>query len=407
MYKILTASADAYITNKVISTSARAIDANMGNASTIDIFKLYDESTFSGHPKTYIDDTGAALLHSTDDLNVESIPVELSRGLVKFDLSDLEADIEGESGFSATLKMYDVFGGQTTPSNFSLLVVPLAVAFDEGGGRDVESFNDLDTCNFVTASYSDGTTTEWGTHTTITPTTGDDYLIFNIVSEADILDIATYGATQEFETGQEDLSVDVTAAVTAMLTASGSITNHGFRISFISDEEKDDKTRFVKRFVSRHSNDKNKTPRLIITTPSETTETADVEYTNYQATILNLNDQYTAGDKVRLHIFVEDRNYNSVEATKLPIANTGVIVGAGKDVEGTLCYSIIDSNTGDIIIPFDDDTTLVSFDSDEMHMILDTAGLIKGFSYKIKFRLTEDTDSLQYTIGKDNIFKVV
>ena len=410
MYKILTASADAYITNKVISTSARAIDANMGNASTIDIFKLYDESTFSGHPKTYIDDTGTALLHSTDDLNVESIPVELSRGLVKFDLSDLETDIESTTGFSATLKMYDVFGGQTTPSNFSLLVVPLAVAFDEGGGRDVESFNDLDTCNFVTASYSDGTTTEWGTHTTITPTTGDDYLIFNIVSEADILDIATYGATQEFETGQEDLSVDVTAAVTAMLTASGSITNHGFRISFISDEEKDDKTRFVKRFVSRHSNDKNKTPRLIITTPSETTETADVEYTNYQATILNLNDQYTAGDKVRLHIFVEDRNYNSVEATKLPIANTGVIVGAGKDVEGTLCYSIIDSNTDDIIIPFDDDTTLVSFDSDEMHMILDTAGLVKGFSYKIKFRLkdTSDTDNtLQYTIGKDNIFKVI
>ena len=513
MYKILTASADAYITNKVISTSARAIDANMGNASTIDIFKLYDESTFSGHPKTYIDDTGTALLHSTDDLNVESIPVELSRGLVKFDLSDLETDIESTTGFSATLKMYDVFGGQTTPSNFSLLVVPLAVAFDEGGGRDVESFNDLDTCNFVTASYSDGTTTEWGTHSTLTDSTGgvltitqtdagstgntpytftlgsdanivgeltggtataaadadievgsqpriisaddsfqlittagtavnivagsdfdlagshtgadwkslashinsldkfsasytaNEHLIFNIDSTSDFE--TGYNATQEFETGQEDLSVDVTAAVTAMLTASGSITNHGFRISFISDEEKDDKTRFVKRFVSRHSNDKNKTPRLIITTPSGTIETADVEYANYQATILNLNDQYTAGDKVRLHIFVEDRNYNSVEATKLPIANTGVIVGAGKDVEGTLCYSIIDSNTGDIIIPFDDDTTLVSFDSDEMHMILDTAGLIKGFSYKIKFRLTEDTDSLQYTIGKDNIFKVV
>ena len=85
MYKILTASADAYITNKVISTSARAIDANMGNASTIDIFKLYDESTFSGHPKTYIDDTETDLLHEEDG---ESIPVELSRGLVKFDLSD-------------------------------------------------------------------------------------------------------------------------------------------------------------------------------------------------------------------------------------------------------------------------------------------------------------------------------
>ena len=392
MYKILTASADTYITNKVISTSARAIDANMGNASTIDIFKLYDESTFSGHPKTYSDDGETLLLPGT--------PIELSRGLVKFDLSDFTAAQAIITGFSATLKMYDVFGGQTTPSNFSLLVVPLAKEFDEGGGRDVESFNDLDVCNFVTASYSDGVTTTWDTHGT-----DGDNLYFNINSTADY-EIG-YNATQEFETGQEDLSVDVTLAVKAMLAESGGIANHGFRISFISDEETDEKTRFVKRFVSRHSNDKNKTPRLIITTPSATTETADVEYANYQATILNLKEQYTAGDKVRLHIFVEDRNYNSVEATKLPIANTGVIVGAGQDVEGTLCYSIIDSNTGDIIIPFDDDTTLVSFDSDEMHMILDTAGLVKGFSYKIKFRLTEDTDLLQYTIGKDNIFKVV
>jgi len=393
MYKILTASADTYITNKVISTSARAIDANMGNASTIDIFKLYDESTFSGHPKTYSDDGETLLLPGT--------PIELSRGLVKFDLSDFTAAQAIITGFSATLKMYDVFGGQTTPSNFSLLVVPLAKEFDEGGGRDVESFNDLDVCNFVTASYSDGVTTTWDTHGT-----DGDNLYFNINSTADY-EIG-YNATQEFETGQEDLSVDVTLAVKAMLAESGGIANHGFRISFISDEETDEKTRFVKRFVSRHSNDKNKTPRLIITTPSATTETADVEYANYQATILNLKEQYTAGDKVRLHIFVEDRNYNSVEATKLPIANTGVIVGgADQDVEGKLCYSIIDSNTGDIIIPFDDDTTLVSFDSDEMHMILDTAGLVKGFSYKIKFRLTEDTDLLQYTIGKDNIFKVV
>jgi len=406
MYKILTASADAYITNKVISTSARAIDANMGNASTIDIFKLYDESTFSGHPKTYIDDTETDLLHEEDG---ESIPVELSRGLVKFDLSDLDSGIEEKDGFSATLKMYDVYGGQTTPSNFSLLAVPLAVAFDEGAGRDVESFNDLDVCNFVTASYSDGTTTTWGTHTTITPTSGDDYLIFNIASEADILDIATYGATQEFETGTEDLSVDVTDAVTAMLD--GTITsNHGFRISYIQSEEQDNKTRFVKRFVSRHSNDKNKTPRLIIkydTPEYDTADPTEVEYTNYQATILNLNKQYSEGDKVRLHVFVENRNYNSVEATKLPIANTGVIVGSGQDVEGKLCYSIFDANSDDVIIPFDEDATAVSYDEDEMYMVLDTSGLVKGYSYEIKFRLYEDTGSLRYTIGKDNIFKVV
>ena len=49
----------------------------------------------------------------------------------------------------------------------------------------------------------------------------------------------------------------------------------------------------------------------------------------------------------------------------------------------------------------------MSYDEDEMYMVLDTSGLVKGYSYEIKFRLYEDTGSLRYTIGKDNIFKVV
>ena len=404
MYKILTASADTYITNKVLNKATRATDANMGNASTIDIFKLYDESSFTGNPKTYKDDTGTVLLH--EDSAGVSIPVELSRGLVKFDLSGLTAGIQSETGFEATLKMYDVFGGQTTPSNFSLLVAPLTFAFDEGSGRDVESFDDLDVCNFLTASYSSGVETLWGTHTTITPGDADPYLIFNILSTADFN--TGYTVTQEFETGQEDLSVNVTTAITAMLA--GGIVNNGFRISYIQAEEQDNKTRFVKRFVSRHSNDKNKTPRLIIKYTDATTVTANVDYTNYQATILNLQKEYSATDKVRLHIFVDDRNYSSVEATKLPIKNKGKLIGSSDvtlGVAGTLCYSLIDVGTGDIIIPFDNDSTVVSYDTDEMHMILNLAGLSKGTSYEIKFRLTETAGSLQYTIGENNIFKVI
>ena len=409
MYKILTVSADTYITNKVLNKATRATDANMGNASTIDIFKLYDESSFTGHPKTYKDDTGTLLLHA--DADGASVPVELSRGLVKFDLSELAAGIQSETGFEATLKMYDVFGGQTTPSNFSLLVTPLSFAFDEGSGRDVESFDDLDVCNFLTASYSSGVETLWGTHTTITPTLGDPYLVFNILSVTDVLDISTYGVTQDFETGQEDLSVDVTTAITAMLRTTTPITNNGFRVSFIQTEEQDNKTRFVKRFVSRHSNDKNKTPRLIIKyTEDISAATSNVDYTNYQATILNLQKEYSATDKVRLHIFVDDRNYSSVEATKLPIKNKGKLIGSDDillGVAGTLCYSLIDVGTGDIIIPFDELATVVSYDTDEMHMILNLSGLSKGTSYEIKFRLTETAGSLQYTIGENNIFKVV
>ena len=64
MYRILTASKDTYITNKIINNKFRAEDANLGQAGTLDLFKLYNESTIAG----------------------ETAPIELSRLLLHFDL---------------------------------------------------------------------------------------------------------------------------------------------------------------------------------------------------------------------------------------------------------------------------------------------------------------------------------
>ena len=104
MYRILTASKDTYITDKIIKSNFRSEDANVGKASTLDIFKLYGESYLSG----------------TEN------PVEISRGLVKFDLNPLREitgsflDI-GSSTFKVKLRLSDVYGGQTTPSNFKII----------------------------------------------------------------------------------------------------------------------------------------------------------------------------------------------------------------------------------------------------------------------------------------------
>ena len=123
MYRILTASKDTYITNKIINNSFRATDANVGKASTLDLFKLYGEST-SG--------------------SVAS-PFELTRALLKFNLNPLRKltgsflDI-GDSSFKCTLKLFDVYGGQTTPSNFKLIMFPLSRSFDEGVGLNVVDF---------------------------------------------------------------------------------------------------------------------------------------------------------------------------------------------------------------------------------------------------------------------------
>ena len=127
MYLIITASKDAYITNKIIDSTFSASDANTGRAATMDLFKLYNESVLSGTTN----------------------PIELSRALFKFDYTKIR-NLTGtildlnDSSFECRLEMFDIMGGQVTPTNFNLILFPLSQSFDEGVGRDVISFSDLD-----------------------------------------------------------------------------------------------------------------------------------------------------------------------------------------------------------------------------------------------------------------------
>ena len=72
MFYILTASADTYITNKVIDNKFKATDANVGRAGTLDLFKLWDESSYIS--------ASTRITSSVD---------ELSRILIKFDYNEV------------------------------------------------------------------------------------------------------------------------------------------------------------------------------------------------------------------------------------------------------------------------------------------------------------------------------
>ena len=254
MYRVLSASKDTYITDKIINNNFRATDANVGFAGTLDLFKLYEESSYlSGTTRI----TGSVY--------------ELSRILIKFDLDPLRAltasslDIS-HSSFKCLLKLHDVYGGQTTPSNFKLIVFPLSRSFDEGIGRDVVSYKDVDAANFLTASTSGDTVVAW-THS------GANQQGFLGFSDIDIISSGTLSGSsstqninlwqaQTFTEGIEDLSIDVTQIVSG--TIAGLMPDHGFRISYSGSQETDDRTRFVKRFASRHASETRLRPKLIV-----------------------------------------------------------------------------------------------------------------------------------------------
>lgn len=245
MYKILSASKDTYITDKIIRNSYRATDANVGHAGTLDLFKLYDESKING----------------------SSAPIELSRILIKFELEPLRAltssilDLNSPN-LKCVMQLSDCYGGQTTPTNFKVVVHPLSKSFDEGFGRDIVAFQDLDSSNFITASSTSG----------IVPWSSPGASSEGLLGSSDI-DIITSGvingstislaAEQVFTTGEEDLRVDITTVVSA--TLAGLIPDHGFRVSFTGSQETDERTRFVKRFGSRHATNTRLRPKLCVT----------------------------------------------------------------------------------------------------------------------------------------------
>lgn len=141
MYRILKADKDSYVTNKAINrtgvktTLTSSVDSNVGQAGTMDLFKLYKEAPYGGG----------------------SPSIELSRGLIHFNLDSLQALTSSflnpdDSSFKCFLRLKNVYGGQTVPSNYTLVVNPLGKDWSEGRGSDVIGFRDLDAVNWYTAS---------------------------------------------------------------------------------------------------------------------------------------------------------------------------------------------------------------------------------------------------------------
>lgn len=242
MFRILSASKDTYITDKIIQ-GTRSLDANVGQAGTVDLFKLYGETSLSG----------------------STTPTELSRILIKFDLNPLLTltssvlDVSG-ANFGVYLSMKNVYGGQTVPSNFTLQLHPLAKNWDEGAGSDIQYFKDIDSANWVTASTNPVTALWMVSGASASGSIGDtcDYFISGNLGFGS----QSLCVTQSFPRGDEDLFMDITRLVSASIW--GNLPNHGFRLTYLDSQETDQTTRFVKRFGGKNANNGNIRPRLFV-----------------------------------------------------------------------------------------------------------------------------------------------
>ena len=246
MYRKLKALTDTYITDKLIR-GTRRLNSNVGQAGTLDLFKLHGVNSSGSY---------------TGSVN------EISRLLIKFDLSELHALTSSilnlnHSSFKCYISLKNIQHSQTTPSNFTVNIFPLSRSFDEGIGKDVVYFNDIDSANFVTSSFVSSLNL-WALsgankHGLLGSSDIDYISSGNLNNGSGVVNLST---SQTFSTGQEDLLIDVTTVVSATMVSL--IPDHGFRIAYTSTLENDKNTYFVKRFGARQAYDANLRPQLIV-----------------------------------------------------------------------------------------------------------------------------------------------
>lgn len=239
MFRKFAVTKDNYITNKYISGLPQT-GSNVGLAGTLDLYKLYSQNGLTG-----------------------SAGIELSRLLVQADLSPLFEQISSSgidvnsSKFKCFLNLQDVYGGQTTPRNFTVVAAPLSRSWDEGVGLDVVYYSHKDSSNFVTASIDEsGNASPWFV-------SGAAARGINGASNIDVITSGVFGSAESkqlFRLGTEDLHVDVTRIVSA--TYAGLLSDHGFCLSLSSSHESDENSYFVKRFGSCQALDPRKRPTL-------------------------------------------------------------------------------------------------------------------------------------------------
>jgi len=208
-------SKDTWISNKILENtpSMRATGSNFGKSPTLRLFSIKGE--------------------------VASGTLEVARTMIQFNVTELSGKIFDDrvipsSSVSYRLRMFNYVHSETIPASFNLFAYPLSRSWDEGNGIDDDNYRDSGYTNWLSAS----STQTWNT-------TGSDYLSSNYGS-----------ASQNFDSGIEDLDVDVTQIVNNWLTSSagqaGGLPNNGLLLKLgTTEEETNQNSYYAKVFYGK------------------------------------------------------------------------------------------------------------------------------------------------------------
>ena len=160
----------------------------------------------------------AFVIHGQTSASIDSQNAEQSRIILQFDMDEILLDIENgavpSSSVNYFLKLYNAPHGNTTPLSYSLDVSMLKESWSEGTGLDMENYSNLGESNWEFATAD----TQWSV-------TGG---LFYGVGSNDGAN--TYSSSFFFDTGLEDLELNVDFAVSQWRNNNSVTPNYGLII---------------------------------------------------------------------------------------------------------------------------------------------------------------------------------
>lgn len=187
--------------------------------------------------------SGASEILELYSLTSSSDSIGKSRILLYFDISALSSSIAlDEIPISSIfkLKLKNAPHIDTTPYSYDLEIAPVSQSWTEGRGLSMydEGLRDFGVCNWSQAT----TLQNWS------------------ISGSSYISASSLTASQYFDSGFEDLDIDVSSIVRAWV--SGTVQNNGFIIKYPQAYENLNQDLYVKKFFSRNVHATERIPTL-------------------------------------------------------------------------------------------------------------------------------------------------
>lgn len=320
-----------------------------------------------------------------------------TRSLIKFETSDISSSLaiynaqSASSLFTASILLRAIEFNEI-PATATIYAYPVSQSWEEGVGTLVDKIS----TKGVNWSYRNGETeTLW--HKDADANTGEE-LTGSIGTSIDTDGRGgtwyTSSLNKTYSYKVEDLEIDVTSFVKSWL--SGSIPNEGLLLKLTSSIELDDNDYGKFKFFSKQTNTIYQ-PKLILKWDETLNAgTGSTITENYFPIAPKLESEYKVGQKTKIEVKTREKYPSTTYSTfgyqtyyNLPTSSY---------------YEVIDTKTGDVIIPYSTQSKLNRESSSiKNYFYLNLNNFEKGRNYSINIKIEEDFSEQIFNIGNFDI----